>query len=82
MIANGSHFGGWSLYLDAGRIALARREAHVGQSVSHSHLTSILSARLDGPPYYLVPRSPGGPLQRFNSLDFGLSTPMWLLFSW
>lgn len=35
-----------------------------------------------GPPYYLVPRSPGGPLQRFNSLDFGLSTPMWLLFSW
>lgn len=35
-----------------------------------------------GPPYYLVPQGPGQTFIRRDSLDFGLSTPMWLLFSW
>ncbi|MFO1322873.1 MAG: DUF2782 domain-containing protein [Burkholderiales bacterium] len=33
-----------------------------------------------GRPYYLVPRA--GRLQRFDTLDTGLSVPMWQLFSW
>ncbi len=35
-----------------------------------------------GPPYYLVPRGNGQSFVRSDSLDFGLRTPMWLLFSW
>ena len=35
-----------------------------------------------GPPYYLVPNANGQTYQRYDSLDFGLKTPMWLLFSW
>jgi hypothetical protein len=34
-----------------------------------------------GRPYYLVP-SPGGTFLRRDSLDTGLSVPLWVLFSW
>src|SRR5690349_1973181 len=35
-----------------------------------------------GLPYYLVPNGNGQAYLRYDSLDFGLKTPMWLLFSW
>ncbi len=35
-----------------------------------------------GPTYYLVPNGNGQAFLRYDSLDFGLKTPMWLLFSW
>jgi hypothetical protein len=35
-----------------------------------------------GRPYYLVPSGNGQTFLRYDSLDFGLKTPMWLLFSW
>lgn len=35
-----------------------------------------------GRPYYLVPRPGGTTFIRRDSLDSGLSVPLWLLFSW
>ncbi|MEQ8787887.1 MAG: serine/threonine-protein kinase [Pirellulaceae bacterium] len=33
---------------------LLQREAYVSRQVSHAHLTSVLAAHVDAPPYYLV----------------------------
>ncbi len=65
------------------KVTIIRRETETVEEVRvGGELRYVKVTPRIGPPYYLVPRSPGGPLQRFNSLDFGLSTPMWLLFSW
>lgn len=41
-------------------VELIRREAHVGRHVSHRHVVSILAARIDRPPYFIVmPRLDG-----------------------
>ncbi|MEM9186987.1 MAG: serine/threonine-protein kinase [Planctomycetota bacterium] len=45
---------------DASAIATLRREAHVGGSVSHPHVATVLSSQLAQPPFFLVsPRLPG-----------------------
>jgi len=65
------------------RVTIIRRETETVEEVRvGGELRYVKVTPRIGPPYYLVPRSPGGAFQRFNSLDFGLSTPMWLLFSW
>ena len=65
------------------KVTIIRRETETVEEVRvGGELRYVKVTPRFGPPYYLVPRSPGGALQRFNSLDFGLSTPMWLLFSW
>jgi Protein of unknown function (DUF2782) len=50
-------------------------EVRVGGELRYVRVTPRL-----GRPYYLVPRA--GRLQRFDTLDTGLSVPMWQLFSW
>lgn len=45
---------------DLRAIAVLQREAFVSRSVSHPHLSCILSAHVDSPPFYLVlPYQPG-----------------------
>lgn len=52
-------------------------EVRVGGRISYIKVTPRL-----GRPYYLVPSNSGTQFLRYDSLDFGLRTPMWQLFSW
>ena len=52
-------------------------EVRVGGRLSYIKVTPRL-----GRPYYLVPSNSGTQFLRYDSLDFGLSAPMWQLFSW
>lgn len=52
-------------------------EVRVNGELRHLKVTPKI-----GPPYYLVPSGNGQTYLRYDSLDFGLKTPMWLLFSW
>jgi hypothetical protein len=52
-------------------------EVRVGGELRYVKVTPRL-----GPPYYLVPSGNGQTFLRYDSLDFGLKPPMWLLFSW
>lgn len=52
-------------------------EVRVGGRISYLKVTPRM-----GRPYYLVPSNSGTQFLRYDSLDFGLRTPMWQLFSW
>jgi serine/threonine protein kinase len=53
---------------DSIALACLRREALIGRRVTHAHLVSVLSARLDAPPYYLImPRLLGTTVRRWLS---------------
>lgn len=52
-------------------------EVRVGGRISYIKVTPRI-----GRPYYLVPGNSGTQFLRYDSLDFGLRTPMWQLFSW
>jgi hypothetical protein len=65
------------------QVTIIRREAETVEEVRvNGELRYVKVTPRIGPPYYLVPSGNGQTFQRFNSLDFGLRTPMWLLFSW
>jgi hypothetical protein len=52
-------------------------EVRVGGQLRYVKVTPRI-----GLPYFLVPNGNGQTFIRRDSLDTGLSTPMWLLFSW
>ena len=65
------------------QVTIIRRETETVEEVRvNGELRYIKVTPRFGLPYFLVPSGNGQTFQRFNSLDFGLRTPMWLLFSW
>ena len=65
------------------QITIIRREAETVEEVRvNGDLRYVKVTPRIGPPYYLVPNSNGQSFLRYDSLDFGLKPPMWLLFSW
>lgn len=65
------------------QVTIIRRETETVEEVRvNGELRYIKVTPRWGLPYFLVPSGNGQTFQRFNSLDFGLRTPMWLLFSW
>jgi hypothetical protein len=65
------------------QITIKRTEKETTEEVRvNGELRYIKVTPRYGLPYYLVPSSNGQTYLRYDSLDFGLKTPMWLLFSW
>jgi hypothetical protein len=65
------------------QITIIRRETETVEEVRvNGELRYVKVTPRLGPPYYLVPKGNGQTFLRYDSLDFGLRTPMWLLFSW
>jgi hypothetical protein len=68
---------------DEPQVTIIRRETETVEEVRvGGQLRYVKVTPRFGPPYYLVPSANGQQFIRRDSLDFGLSTPMWLLFSW
>lgn len=66
---------------DARAVALFRREAELGRTITHRHLISILAAQLAEPPYYLVmPWLEGRTLRRLlnDSATLDLPLALWI----
>lgn len=65
------------------QVTIIRRETETVEEVRvNGELRYIKVTPKVGLPYYLVPRGNGQAYLRYDSLDTGLRTPMWLLFSW
>jgi hypothetical protein len=65
------------------QITIIRRETETLEEVRvNGDLRYVKVTPRVGLPYYLVPSGNGQAFLRYDSLDFGLKTPMWLLFSW
>jgi hypothetical protein len=65
------------------QITIIRRETETVEEVRvNGELRYVKVTPRYGLPYYLVPSGNGQTFLRYDSLDFGLKTPMWLLFSW
>jgi hypothetical protein len=65
------------------QITIKRRETETIEEVRvNGELRYVKVTPRYGLPYYLVPSGNGQTFIRYDSLDFGLKTPMWLLFSW
>jgi len=65
------------------QITIKRRETETIEEVRvNGELRYVKVTPRYGLPYYLVPSGNGQTFLRYDSLDFGLKTPMWLLFSW
>lgn len=65
------------------QITIIRRETEtVEEARVNGELRYVKVTPRIGRPYYLVPSGNGQTFLRYDSLDFGLRTPMWLLFSW
>jgi len=65
------------------QVTIIRRETETVEEVRvNGQLRYIKVTPRIGPPYFLMPSGNGQSFIRRDSLDFGLSTPMWLLFSW
>ena len=65
------------------QITIKRRETETIEEVRvNGELRYVKVTPRLGPSYYLVPSGNGQTFLRYESLDFGLKTPMWLLFSW
>jgi serine/threonine protein kinase len=59
-----------------------RQEARVARDVEHPHLISVLAARIDAPPFYIVtPYAGGGTLGNILSTRKRLATPLALWFA-
>jgi hypothetical protein len=64
-------------------VTIIRRETETVEEVRvNGELRYVKVTPRYGLPYYLVPSGNGQTFLRYDSLDFGLKTPMWLLFSW
>ena len=58
-------------------LACLQREARVARDVAHANLTAILSAHIDGPPYYLVmPYLEGATLKQLSAAGRRLPLPL------
>jgi hypothetical protein len=65
------------------QVTIIRRETETIEEVRvNGELRYVKVTPRVGPSYYLVPSGNGQSFLRYDSLDFGLKTPMWLLFSW
>ena len=65
------------------QVTIIRRETETVEEVRvNGELRYVKVTPRVGLPYYLVPSGNGQTFLRYDSLDFGLKTPMWLLFSW
>jgi hypothetical protein len=65
------------------QVTIIRRETETIEEVRvNGELRYVKVTPRVGLPYYLVPSGNGQAFLRYDSLDFGLKTPMWLLFSW
>jgi hypothetical protein len=65
------------------QITIKRTETETTEEVRvNGELRYVKVTPRYGPSYYLVPSGNGQTYLRYDSLDFGLKTPMWLLFSW
>jgi len=65
------------------QITIKRTETETTEEVRvNGELRYVKVTPRYGPSYYLVPTGNGQSYLRYDSLDFGLKTPMWLLFSW
>src|SRR5262245_37221826 len=65
------------------QVTIIRRETETVEEVRvNGELRYVKVTPRYGLPYYLVPSGNGQTFLRYESLDFGLKTPMWLLFSW
>ena len=65
------------------QVTIIRRETETIEEVRvNGELRYVKVTPRVGLPYYLVPSGNGQTFLRYDSLDFGLKTPMWLLFSW
>ncbi|MEO8752637.1 MAG: DUF2782 domain-containing protein [Casimicrobiaceae bacterium] len=65
------------------QVTIIRRETETLEEVRvNGELRYVKVTPRVGPSYYLVPSGNGQAFLRYDSLDFGLKTPMWLLFSW
>jgi hypothetical protein len=65
------------------QVTIIRRETETVEEVRvNGELRYVKVIPRFGLPYYLVPSGNGQTFLRYDSLDFGLKTPMWLLFSW
>jgi hypothetical protein len=65
------------------QVTIIRRETDTVEEVRvGGELRYVKVTPRVGPAYYLVPNGNGQSFLRYDSLDFGLKTPMWLLFSW
>ena len=65
------------------QVTIIRRETETVEEVRvNGELRYVKVTPRYGLPYYLVPSGNGQTFLRYDSLDFGLKTPMWLLFSW
>ena len=65
------------------QVTIIRRETETLEEVRvNGELRYVKVTPRVGLPYYLVPSGNGQAFLRYDSLDFGLKTPMWLLFSW
>jgi hypothetical protein len=65
------------------QVTIIRRETETVEEVRvNGDLRYVKVTPRFGPAYYLVPSGNGQTFLRYDSLDFGLKTPMWLLFSW
>jgi hypothetical protein len=64
-------------------VTIIRRETDTVEEVRvNGELRYLKVTPRFGKPYYLVPNTNGQTYLRYDSLDFGLKPPMWLLFSW
>jgi hypothetical protein len=65
------------------QVTIIRRETETVEEVRvNGELRYVKVTPRFGLPYYLVPSGNGQTFLRYDSLDFGLKPPMWLLFSW
>jgi len=67
---------------DPQAIAMQRRAAWIGRTVSHPNLLPVLSAGVQQPPFYLVsPKLPGQPLSRLLQDEAQLPIPfiLWII---
>jgi hypothetical protein len=65
------------------QVTIIRRDTETVEEVRvNGELRYVKVTPRYGLPYYLVPSGNGQTFLRYDSLDFGLKTPMWLLFSW
>src|SRR5512139_1328538 len=65
------------------QVTIIRREKETVEEVRIGGVLKFVRVTpVTGRPYYLVPNGTGTAFIRRDSLDTGLSVPLWVLFSW